>query len=329
MNKSPLLAGLTAFALVSGAGFMASTAQSASSGYVMDRNVLPIQPPPPTVVTEMDARNATKPERFEIKAPEGAPNVVIVLIDDIGFGATEPFGGAYRDAHVRAPRKRRSAIQSVSHDGALLADPGFAPFRPEPPRGQCRLGDGDRDWIRGQSGRAARRRQVLRRERCARTATARRPLASGMKHRPGKSRCPGRTSDGRRTPVSTSSSGSSAAKPTSGIPSSSTESPRLPKTDDPGLPLHDPHDGRGDCEWVKFQQAMTPEKPFMIYYATGATHAPHHAPEGVHREVRGPVRRGLARLPEGDLRATEGDGRSFRRTPSWLPCRRTSRTGNR
>ncbi len=32
-------------------------------------------------------------------------------------------------------------------------------------------------------------------------------------------------------------------------------------------------------EWVKFQQAMTPEKPFFVYYATGATHAPHHAPK--------------------------------------------------
>ena len=66
---------------------------SAAAAYVMDRSVLPIQPPPRTVITEMDARNATKPERFEIEAPEGAPNVVIVLIDDIGFGATEPFGG--------------------------------------------------------------------------------------------------------------------------------------------------------------------------------------------------------------------------------------------
>ena len=32
-------------------------------------------------------------------------------------------------------------------------------------------------------------------------------------------------------------------------------------------------------KWVKFQQAMTPDKPFMIYYAPGATHAPHHAPK--------------------------------------------------
>ena len=31
--------------------------------------------------------------------------------------------------------------------------------------------------------------------------------------------------------------------------------------------------------WMKFQQVMTPEKPFFIYYAPGATHAPHHAPK--------------------------------------------------
>ena len=32
-------------------------------------------------------------------------------------------------------------------------------------------------------------------------------------------------------------------------------------------------------KWVKFQQALTPDKPFMIYYAPGAVHAPHHAPK--------------------------------------------------
>jgi len=35
-----------------------------------------------------DVNDVTKPERFEIKAPEGSPTVVIVLIDDIGFGGT-------------------------------------------------------------------------------------------------------------------------------------------------------------------------------------------------------------------------------------------------
>ena len=31
--------------------------------------------------------------------------------------------------------------------------------------------------------------------------------------------------------------------------------------------------------WVSFQQALTPDKPFFIYFATGANHAPHHAPK--------------------------------------------------
>ena len=62
--------------------------------YVMDRTVLPIRPPKHEPITEMDARRATKPPIFQVKSPEGAPNVVIVLIDDIGFGATTPFGGA-------------------------------------------------------------------------------------------------------------------------------------------------------------------------------------------------------------------------------------------
>jgi arylsulfatase len=31
--------------------------------------------------------------------------------------------------------------------------------------------------------------------------------------------------------------------------------------------------------WVKAQQSMTPDKPFFVYYAPGAVHAPHHVPK--------------------------------------------------
>ncbi|MGB1138762.1 MAG: hypothetical protein ACPGZT_07420, partial [Luminiphilus sp.] len=65
-----------------------------AQGDALDRSSLPIQPPEAAPITELDARNVTAPSPFNIKPPEGAPNVVIVLIDDIGFGATEPFGGA-------------------------------------------------------------------------------------------------------------------------------------------------------------------------------------------------------------------------------------------
>ena len=59
----------------------------------LDRTVLPIPEPKRPLYTELDARNVKAPPRFEVKAPPGAPNVVIVLIDDLGFGAPSTFGG--------------------------------------------------------------------------------------------------------------------------------------------------------------------------------------------------------------------------------------------
>src|SRR5262249_34951311 len=32
-------------------------------------------------------------------------------------------------------------------------------------------------------------------------------------------------------------------------------------------------------DWMRFQHAMTPDKPFFLYIAPGATHAPHHVPK--------------------------------------------------
>ena len=59
----------------------------------LDRTVLPIPEPKLASITELDARNVKAPPRFEVNAPSDAPNVVIVLIDDIGFGHSSAFGG--------------------------------------------------------------------------------------------------------------------------------------------------------------------------------------------------------------------------------------------
>src|SRR5512145_1014715 len=61
-----------------------------------DRTVLPLAEPKPPTFSELDVRNTQPPPRFEVKAPEGAPNVLIVLIDDIGFGGPSTFGGPIR-----------------------------------------------------------------------------------------------------------------------------------------------------------------------------------------------------------------------------------------
>jgi arylsulfatase len=31
--------------------------------------------------------------------------------------------------------------------------------------------------------------------------------------------------------------------------------------------------------WIRYQKALTPDKPFFVYFAPGATHAPHHVPK--------------------------------------------------
>ena len=59
----------------------------------MDRTVLPVPEPQYPPITELDVHNAQAPPRFQVKAPKGAPNVVVILLDNFGFGDGSTFGG--------------------------------------------------------------------------------------------------------------------------------------------------------------------------------------------------------------------------------------------
>ena len=59
-------------------------------------------------------------------------------------------------------------------------------------------------------------------------------------------------------------------------------------------------------DWIKQQKALMPDKPFFVYFAPGATHAPHHVPDGVVGQVQGRVRRRLGRAARADVREAEG-----------------------
>src|SRR5579859_2139408 len=53
----------------------------------------PARPPkPPTAVDLLDDPWVSAPDQY-IYPPEGAPNVVVILVDDMGFGASSAFGG--------------------------------------------------------------------------------------------------------------------------------------------------------------------------------------------------------------------------------------------
>ena len=59
-----------------------------------------------------------------------------------------------------------------------------------------------------------------------------------------------------------------------------------------------------------------PDKPFFVYFAPGATHAPHHVPNGVVGQVQGQFDQGWDALREEHLRPAEGARRRSRRTAS-------------
>ena len=53
--------------------------------------------------------------------------------------------------------------------------------------------------------------------------------------------------------------------------------------------------------WVRFQQALSPDKPFFMYYAPGATHAPHHVPKEWIEKYKGKFDQGWDKMREQTL----------------------------
>src|SRR5262245_8233701 len=54
-------------------------------------------------------------------------------------------------------------------------------------------------------------------------------------------------------------------------------------------------------QWVRSQHALTPDKPFFMYFAPGATHAPHHVPKQWMEKYRGKFDRGWEAIREETL----------------------------
>ena len=70
--------------------FISAEADSANS---LDRSRLPIADSIYPNETEIDPNKAKMPLQSEVTAPDGAPNVVVIILDDLGFGGPSTFGG--------------------------------------------------------------------------------------------------------------------------------------------------------------------------------------------------------------------------------------------
>ena len=81
------------------------------------------------------------------RAPADAPNVIVIMTDDVGFGASSTFGGPVPTPTFDMLARRGLRYNRLQHDGDLLADARV--FADGPQSAQCRrwLGDQSADWL--------------------------------------------------------------------------------------------------------------------------------------------------------------------------------------
>ena len=262
----------------------------------LDRTVLPIQPPTTEAITEMDARNVEKPDRFEVKAPEGAPNIVIVMIDDIGFGATSTFGGA-----IETPTFDRLADNGLKFNQfhtTALCSPTRASLLSGRNHHNVNVGS-VMEIATGYPGN-----QGIRPDNA-------KYVAETLRQNGYSTAAFGKWHETATWEVSVS--GPYFRWPTNsgfdkfyGFIGGETNQwdpvifdgvTKVHKKDNPDY--HFTTDMTNEAiKWIKFQKAMTPEKPFMVYYAPGAVHAPHHAPKEWIEKYNGKFDAGWQKLRE-------------------------------
>jgi arylsulfatase len=264
-----------------------------------DRMVLPIPEPNVQAITTFDARNATPPPRFQVKAPTGAPNVLIVLIDDMGFGMSEAFGGP-----IHMPTATRLANNGLRynrfHTTALCS----------PTRAALMSG---------------RNHHVTNFGSIAETATSfpgqtgQRPesvayLAEMVRLNGYSTAQFGKNHE--TAPWEVSPSGPTDRWPTRsgfdkfyGFMGGETNQ-WAPLLYDGMTPVELPNDPNYHfmtdmtdkaISWMEYQKSLTPDKPFYMYFAPGATHAPHHVPKEWIAKYKGKFDQGWDKLREETL----------------------------
>ena len=243
----------------------------------LDRTVLPIAEPHRPVTHELNARNAKAPPRFEVKAPAGAPNVVIVLIDDLGFGATSAFGGPIGTPSL--DQLAKGGLRYTNFHTTALCSPTRAALKSGRNHHTVNMGF-ITEMATGFPGSTG---QIP-------NSTA--PLAETLRLNGYSTAAFGKWHE-------TPSWEASIAGPLDRWPThqgfdkfygflggetnqwapylyDGVTQVELP--DDPNYHFMTDMTDKA-VSWIKYQKALTPGKPSFVYFAPGATHAPHHVPK--------------------------------------------------
>src|SRR4051794_29340819 len=248
----------------------------------VSRTVLPIPHQTHVGLTTYDAKSpdTSFPPIEPLRPPEGAPNVLIVMLDDAGFGSSSAFGGPcqtpaferlaanglrYNRFHTTAlcSPTRQALLTGRNHHAVGMGGiteiatsaPGYSSIRPK----------------------------------------AAAPLAETLRLNGYSTAQFGKCHE---VPVWETSpmgpfdgwpSGGGGFEHFYGFLGGETNqyAPAIYDGTTPVEPESTPEEGYhfGEdmtdraIDWVRQQKALMPDKPFFAYYAPGATHAPHHVPE--------------------------------------------------
>jgi arylsulfatase len=262
----------------------------------LDRTVLPLPEPKIAPITTLDARNAKAPPRFEVKAPTKVPNVLIVLIDDMGFGQSSAFGGP-----IHMPTLERMAKGGLRYNQfhtTALCSPTRAALLTGRNHHVCNMGSitETATAFPGQTGQRP-------------NSVA--PLAEMLRLNGYSTAAFGKSHETAAWEVSPSG-------PTDRWPTrcgfdkfygfiggeANQWSPGLyeglNKIEVPNTPgYHLMTDLANQAiKWTNSQKSLTPDKPFFTYFAPGATHAPHHVPKEWIAKYKGKFDQGWDQLRE-------------------------------
>jgi arylsulfatase len=253
----------------------AATADAATA--TLDRTVLPIAEPARPLYDEIDARNVKPPAPFEVNAPEGAPNVVIVLVDDLGFGATSPFGGPIRTPTL--DRLAESGLRYNNFHTTALCSPTRAALKAGRNHHTVNMGfitematsfPGDTGQIPNSTAPLA---EMLR-------LNGYSTAAFGKWHETAVWET-GVSGPFDRWPTHQGFDkfyGFIGGETNQWAPFLFDGVTQVELPDDPNYHFMTDMTDKA-VAWVQYQKALTPEKPFFVYFAPGATHAPHHVPQ--------------------------------------------------
>ncbi|QDV31301.1 Arylsulfatase [Planctopirus ephydatiae] len=282
MRRSPVwttavlaVGGLLGWLFASGHLAEAFAQQQKANEASPSANVLPVPLAPFKGTIGLRTKDSNSDFPQPVQAPKGAPNIVLVLLDDVGFGATSTYGGPcntptftklaanglkYSQFHTTAlcSPTRAALITGRNHHSTHTACimelgtgfPGYdtvmgkdtatvAEVLKQSGYGTAWFGKNHNipDWETSQAG-----------------PFDRWPTSLGFDHFYGF--IGGDTSQWRPN----TTEGTRPIEPYVGNPDYNLD--------------YDLADQA--MKWIKMQKAVAPDKPFFCYYAPGATHAPHH-----------------------------------------------------